>query len=352
MARDGGVRPLSARHIIYREDIPYSHSKNRTGDAAMFAGSAATFHWIVRSVKAYSIWYVKGKANMAAELNNRIRRPVPIRVYRVNTHRRHVRPRRRRGRQRQEHASERNHTGPHELPPRPAHVSPELNYGDCGPYRRDVQDLPLRPPAGDKDKENIRPAHFASPAHSQAGAAYDRHDVNMRPDSSTANHLISSSGLAAGTKMESGTPVEHVDNSASVYVQASGAVDVQITRSDTFATSNESGTHENLPSLSFNVSGDMVMTEESQAVADDYCTFEHVADLFGRYRTAHAAFTGVKINQTRDYKWKKRKKERKGKENAEKRSCICLSVFYSGLNPVVFVFPCRVGVTKPIMSPS
>ncbi|OGM40889.1 hypothetical protein ABOM_010022 [Aspergillus bombycis] len=258
MARDGGVRPLSARHIIYREAIPYSHSKHRNGGAAMFAGNVGIFHWIVRSVKAYSIWYVKGKANMAAELNDRIRRPVPVRVYRVSTHRRRCRPRRRRGRQPREHASERNHTGPHELPLRPAHGSPELNYGDCGPYRRDVQDRPLRPAAG--DKENIRPAPLANPAHLQTGVAYDRHDVSMRP--------------VASTKMESGNLVEHVDNPASVYVQGSGAVDVQTTRSchNCFTDTYTPSTHENLPSLSFNVSGDIVMTGESQAVVDDYCS--------------------------------------------------------------------------------
>lgn len=83
--------------------------------------------------------------------------------------------------------------------------------------------------------------------------------------------MISSSVLATGTKMEtkSGNPVEHLDSPH--FVQTNVAVDIQSTRSDILATSTESSTHENLPSLSFNASGDIVMTGDSQAVVDDYC---------------------------------------------------------------------------------
>ncbi|KAE8162531.1 hypothetical protein BDV40DRAFT_300257 [Aspergillus tamarii] len=208
-------------------------------------------------------------ANMAAELNDRIRRPVPIRVYRVNTHRRHYRPPRRR--HNREQNSERNHTGRHELPPRPVHVNSELNYEDRGPYHRDVHgSRPAHPPAD--NKENIRPAPPANPAHLQTSVAYDRHGLNMRLDSSIATP--GSSALATDTKMESesGNPIEHSDNPSSDYLQTSGAVDVQTLCSDTLTISSESGTRENLPSLSFNVSGDIVMTGESQAVVDDYCS--------------------------------------------------------------------------------
>ncbi|PIG88187.1 hypothetical protein AARAC_007267 [Aspergillus arachidicola] len=272
MVRDGMVRPLGVRHIIQLGGIPYSKSKLRNGGAAMCAGSVDTFRWIVLSVKVCSIWY----ANMASELNDRIRRPVPIRVYRVNTHRRHYRTTR--------------------TAPRPAHVNSELNYDDRGPYHRDVHSRPARPPAD--DKENVRPAPPANPAHLQTSVGYDRYDVNM-----------SSSVLATGTKMEtkSGNPIEQLDNPH--YVQTSVAVDIQSTRSDTLATSTESSTHENLPSLSFNASGDIVMTADSQAVVDDYCaSFEHVADLLGRYRKAHATFAGIKINQTRNPKEKRKRK--------------------------------------------
>ncbi|KAE8354162.1 hypothetical protein BDV28DRAFT_147406 [Aspergillus coremiiformis] len=212
----------------------------------MFAGSVDTLQSTVQS------------ANLAAGLNDRLRRPMPARVYRVNTHRRRYRPpRRRHGRRPDERDHERNHIGSHQVRARPAPANREQpDHEDCHHHRNLHNPRRVTPPAS--DKEDIQRSRPADPAHSQLNVAYDRLNSSV-----ATPRPFAGSSFAIGTKLESetGNLNDHLVGSAS---------------SDIVATSTRSGlsstSFENIPSLTFNTSGDMVMTEEPGVVVDEYCS--------------------------------------------------------------------------------
>ncbi|KAF5866051.1 hypothetical protein ETB97_001129 [Aspergillus alliaceus] len=217
-------------------------------------------------------------ANMASELNDRIRRTVPVRVYRVEPSRRRYRPpRRRHGRDVPERNLDRRHVGRHNVRPRQAPVNREPDREDRRHYRRDSHDPHCAtPPVEERDNMRLT---LTGQAQLQTSVAHDRDNHGVRFDTSiTAPSSFTGTVFSPDTKTESdpGDLNEHLADSASDYVQMNQFVDVQTTDSDTLAASTENGNPsealDNLRSLRFNLSGDMGITGESEAIIDEYCS--------------------------------------------------------------------------------
>ncbi|KAB8077865.1 hypothetical protein BDV29DRAFT_36371 [Aspergillus leporis] len=179
-------------------------------------------------------------ANLAADLNNRIRRPAPIRVYRVNMLRSHYGPPRRRrydpaprGHDRERHRVR----GRHDLPARPVPVNREPGYAN----RRDQHDVrgPFRdnPAAGERDDIRLTPP--TATAHWQDSVVCENDDHNIRLDTSiVAPQSFSEPAIATSTTMEL-QPVngnEQLVSSTSNYAP----LDIEIATSDAAAISTTS----------------------------------------------------------------------------------------------------------------
>ncbi|KAF7595804.1 hypothetical protein BBP40_004616 [Aspergillus hancockii] len=173
-------------------------------------------------------------ASLAADLNNRIRRPAPIRVYRVNTARSCYGPPRRRRLDLAPRAHDRERhrvREPHDLPSRPGPVGREPGYANHCDHRdhHNVHDLRDHPTAGERN--DIRLTPLIDSAHWQSSVLCKNDDHN--------NRSLPESAFVTDTKMDSqpGISNEQLVSSESDYIP----LDIEIPTSDAVAASTPGG---------------------------------------------------------------------------------------------------------------